>query len=180
MKRKQKVALGLAVAAISTITLLGTGIASANAGDESVAARIATKFNLNQTEVQKVVDEYRLEHQADREVERTANLQAKVDAGTITAEQKTLIENRLKELDAERLANKDQDLTHEERQTQMQASRDALKQWATDNGIDLKLVLPGNGMGMGQKMNNHDNDNENENDDNNNHHEGGQRMGNHS
>lgn len=149
MKRKQKVALGVAIAAISTITFLGAGSASANGVDENISARIASKFNLNQTEVQKVVDEYRLENRAERAAERSADLQAKVDAGTITATQKTLIENKIKEIEAERDANRNANLTASERQAKMQASRDALTKWATDNGIDLEDVMMGGGRGMG-------------------------------
>lgn len=150
MKRKQKIAIGVAVAAISTMTFLGAGMASANVGGEELVARIASKFNLSQTDVQKVVDEYRLEEQTTREAERSADLQAKVDAGTITAEQKTLIENKVKEIQAEREAHRAEDLTPAERQAKMQASRETLEKWATDNGIDVKDVMPGRGHGEGQ------------------------------
>jgi prophage DNA circulation protein len=155
MKRKQKIALGVAVAAISTLTLLGSGIASANTGGTDLAAKIATKFNLSQTEVQKVVDEFQNEKKTTRDAQRTADLQAKVDAGTITAAQKTLIENKLKEIEADRETNKDSTLTQAERQAKMQAPRAALEKWATDNGIDIKMIMPlgkgHGGMGRGPK-----------------------------
>ncbi len=151
MKRKQKIALGVAIAAISSMTLLGANMASANASGETLAARIATKFNLNQTEVQKVVDELHTEEAANRATERSAELQAKVDAGTITAAQKTLIENKLKEIEAEREENRDQTLTETEHHAKMEASRTALEQWAKDNGIDMSLLhLGGHGEGRGK------------------------------
>jgi len=146
MKRKQKVALGVAIAAFSTMTFLGAGMASANASGDTMAARIATKFNLNQSDVQKVVDEVHIENQTARAAERSTDLQAKVDAGTITTAQKTLIENKIKEIEAQREADRTSNLTREEIQTKMQASRVALEKWATDNGIDVRLVMMG-GMG---------------------------------
>ena len=150
MKRKQKMALGVAIAAISTLTFLGANMASATASGETLASRIATKFNLSQTDVQTVVDEFRTEEQTSRVAERSVDLQAKVDAGTITAAQKTLIETKMTEIEAEREANRDSGLSREEMQAKMQASRTALQTWATDNGIDIKLVMMGgNGMGMG-------------------------------
>jgi hypothetical protein len=149
MKRKQKIALGVAIAAISTLTLLGSGMASAHAGGTDLAAKIATKFNLSQTDVQKVVDDFHTEEKATRVAERATELQAKVDAGTITAAQKTLIENKMKEVEAEREANRDQNLTSTEMKAKMETSRTALEKWATDNGIDISLVMPG-GHGMGR------------------------------
>jgi hypothetical protein len=153
MKRKQKIALGVMVAAISAVTFLGVGMASANESGDNLVAKIASKFNLNQTEVQAVFDEFHTEERANMETKRSDDLQAKVDAGTITAEQKTLIENKLKEMDAEREANKDQSLTREEMQAKMQTSREALKTWATENGIDESLIMPmgvrGGGRGEG-------------------------------
>ncbi len=149
MKRKQKIALGVAIAAMSTMTFLGANMALAATSGDTLADRISSKFNISKTDVQKVVDDFRTEKQAARAAERSADLQAKVDAGTITATQKTLIENKIKELDAERQANRDQNLTHDQMQSKMQVSRTALEQWATDNGIDIKLVMPGGGHGRG-------------------------------
>ena len=57
-------------------------------------------------------------------------LQTLVDKGTITADQKTKIEAKQKELEAKREENKT-----------------AIEKWATDNGIDAKYLL-GGGMGM--------------------------------
>ena len=57
-------------------------------------------------------------------------LQDAVDDGDITAEQKTLIESKLDELETAR-----------------EAQRDELEQWAEDKGIDAKYLI-GGGMGM--------------------------------
>jgi hypothetical protein len=61
-------------------------------------------------------------------------LQNAVDAGTITAEQKTLIENKQKEL-----------------QTKRDADREALKKWASDNKIDESYLMGMRGGGHGPK-----------------------------
>ncbi len=65
---------------------------------------------------------------------QTANndrLQQAVDAGDITAEQKTLIEQKAKEL-----------------QTKREASHTDLEKWATDNDIDQKYLMGGMKGGM--------------------------------
>jgi len=152
MKRKQKIALGTLVATLSAVAILGGGIAFANTSTTgtSLVDKLASKFNLNKTEVQAVFDEFHTEERASMDAQRTADLQAKVDAGTITAAQKTLIENKIKEIEAEREANKDAGLTRAEMQAKMEASRTALKTWATENGIDESLIMPmGGGRGHG-------------------------------
>ena len=62
----------------------------------------------------------------------TNDLQALVDKGTITADQKAKIEAKQKELQAER-----------------ETHRTELEQWAKDNNIDAKYLMGGMGHGMG-------------------------------
>ncbi len=62
----------------------------------------------------------------------TDRLQALVDKGTITADQKNKIEAKQAEL-----------------KTKREAERTALETWAKDNGIDLKYLMGGFGMGRG-------------------------------
>lgn len=148
MKRKQKIALGVAVSAISAITLLGAGVTYAYTSNDDMTSRIASKLNISKTEVEKVLTEFQTQQKADRTAARSADLQAKVDAGTITSAQKTLIENKIKEIEAERESNKDNNLSRDEMHSKMEANRTALEKWATDNRIDVSLVMPGGGHGM--------------------------------
>jgi hypothetical protein len=149
MKRKQKIALGVAITAISALSVLGTGIATANASGETLSACVASRFNLNQTDVDKVFSEFRIEERGERSADRSADLQTKVDNGTITAEQKALIVSKIAEIEAERDANRNQGKTREEMREEMHTSRDELRTWAKANGIDESLIMPMGGRGGG-------------------------------
>lgn len=88
---------------------------SGNNRDELIT-RLAQRFNLNEADVRAVFNEDRLAKESER-------LQRLVDDGKITAEQKTAIENKIKEI----WATRDQE-------------RADLKAWATEKGIDLKYL----------------------------------------
>lgn len=128
-------------------TLTGANIASAESGTggsstdpmSSLVQKIASKFNLNKDEVQKVFDEDRTAHDAEREKQVTERLQKLVDAGTITAAQKTAIENKLKDLKTSREADREtmKDLTNEQRKAKMDEKKTELENWAKEQGLDL-------------------------------------------
>jgi polyhydroxyalkanoate synthesis regulator phasin len=122
----------LAAGVITTVTagsLLGLGSASADTADgSSLIDKIASKFNLNRDEVEAVFDEEKAERQAERQADFSEELQEKVDAGDITAEQKTAIEAKMTEM-----------------QTARETEREAIQQWAEDNNIDMKYVMGGHG-----------------------------------
>lgn len=148
MKKKSITLAVLAVPAIAAMMYLGVGMASAEGNGEDLAARIATKFNLNQAEVEQVFEEHREERDAERQQDVSDRLQERVDSGEITAEQKTLIENKLKEMENTREELRDQDLSREEIQTKMKAMREELKTWTESNDLELEDVMPF-GMGKG-------------------------------
>ena len=155
---KQIVAAGIVgtvgLAGLATATIAGAETSSTSSDNpmSSLVDKIASTFNLDKSKVQAVFDANRTEQEAKRDAERTAKLQAYVDDGTITAAQKTAIEAKLKEMKAEREANKDsmKDLSTEERKAKMDANRTALQTWATEQGLDLtKLqgIFGGHGGG---------------------------------
>ena len=117
----------LAAGAISAVAVGAGSVASAQGGpDGTLVDKIATKFNLNKDEVQAVVDENRAEHKAERAAEVSQNLQTAVEQGKITAEQKTLLESKMKENQAAR-----------------EAEMTALQEWAQSNNIDMRYVMGG-------------------------------------
>ncbi len=153
---KTGLAAAAAIATIGTGGLIGAQAVSAESGAttstdpmSSLVDKLVSKFNLNKTDVQKIFDESRTEMEAKREEEQSARLQKLADAGTITAEQKTKIEAKLKELKASREPNKDstKDLTDNERKTKRESERTTLEAWAKQNGIDLTKI---GGVMMGQ------------------------------
>lgn len=126
-------------------SLAGVGMVSAASNtdhQDSLVSKIATKFNVNKEDVQKLFDEERAARQAEHEKEVSDRLQKLVDAGTITADQKTAIEDKLKELKASREAEREnmKNLTEEERKAKMDAKRTELENWAKEQGLDLSKL----------------------------------------
>lgn len=129
---------------------LGAGVAQAATTDtsstdnpmSSLVDKLATKFNLDKTEVQKVVDEQRTEMEAEREEQVKTKLAELVKAGTITQAQSDAITAKRAELQKEREASKDaaEDKTAEERKTERETKRTELEAWAKEQGLDTKYL----------------------------------------
>ena len=148
-KVKKGLAAAAALATIGGAGVLGVQAVSAESGNSSEANpmsslvdKLVSKFNLNKEDVQKVFEENRSEMEAKREAETSERLQKLVDAGTITAEQKTKIEAKLKELKSQRETNRDamKDLSDDERKAKMDEERTALESWAEENNLDLSKL----------------------------------------
>ena len=124
-----------------------------------VVSAIASKFNLNPTDVQTVVDGVmQTQHtnmQAKMQADSAARIKAAVTAGTLTQAKADLITAKIVELQAARQNEQaaDKNLTPQQRKANMTAQKTALDAWATANGLskdDLKFLAPGGrGPGMG-------------------------------
>lgn len=152
----------LLVGGLMTATLLGTSAFALNASaatngsspGDSLASKIAAKFNLNKDDVKKVIDEQRAENQADRQKDMLTRAEARltqaVKDGKLTEAQKTKILDYIKSQQS--FMDSLKDMTEEERKTAMDQHRTEVQQWAKDNGIDEKYVMmggPGGHHGMG-------------------------------
>lgn len=143
-----KVLVGVGtVGAVAAIALAGSSavFAQSENGQNGLAQRIATKFNLNQDEVQAVIQE-------DRDARHEEHLNQLVADGKITEEQKTLLQEKHKEMAAQR--QQDQSLMQEQRQQKREQNRAEMEAWAEENGIDLESLRPddapkGDGGGRG-------------------------------
>lgn len=138
------IAGGLTALSVAALSTAGAGLANAQ-GDHGAALvdKLAQRFNINKDDVQKVFDENRQQHQADRQKMRDDQLQQAVTAGKLTADQKTQLEAKLKDIADTRATLKDK--TPQERRDALKAKRDDLKKWASDNHLDLKTLLPHDG-----------------------------------
>lgn len=159
MKRHLAIA---ATAATIGIAGLGASVASAATNDNatktdpmsSLVEKIASKFNLNKTEVQQVFDEQRTAMEAEREQNAKDRLAQLVKDGKLTQAQADAITAKRAELQKEREANKDanKDKTAAERKAEMDKRKTELEAWAKEKGIDtqyLRLVMGGPGHGHG-------------------------------
>lgn len=161
----------LAIAATAaTIGLagLGAGVANAATSDSSTKTdpmsslvdKIATKFNVNKTEVQQVFDTQKAEMQAERETKVMADIAKLVTDGKITQAQADFINAKRAELRVARESDTSTDdtATRAERKAAMDNKKSELEAWASDNGIDstyLRYVTAA-GHGHGGQQGNKD------------------------
>lgn len=137
MKINKPLAIAGVVTTVGLASVTGIGIASAQSsttssgsGASSLIDKLASKFNLNKDEVKAVFDQEKADREAEHQAEITKRLETAVKDGKITAEQKTLIETKLKDL-----------------QTERENERAELEKWASDNKIDAKYLMMGGPRG---------------------------------
>ena len=152
--------------AVATIGLAGAtfgpGLASADTDESSngnpmssLVDKIASKFNLNETEVQTVFDEHKDEMQAEHKSRLEDRLSEAVSEGKLTEEQKSKILAKIDELQAEREQNRDafQSKSREEKREAFTQHREELEAWAEENNIPLEyLHFGGRGHGPGHRF----------------------------
>jgi len=115
---------------------------------DSIVNAIATKFNLNSSEVQTVVSTVMESERSAREtqgkVDQATRIAEAVIDGKITQTQADLISSKLSELKTSREVNQeaDKNLTQEERQAKMKEERENTKEWATNNNIPMNFLQP--------------------------------------
>lgn len=148
MKYKLPLAIAGAVTAVGASSVLAfADTSTTGTGHESLAAKIASAFHLNQADVQKVIDQNRQDHQAQMEQRYEDRLNQAVTDGKITPAQKDLILAKHKEVASfiEGLQGK----TAQERRDAMKTEIQQVQQWAKDNNVPFNLVMPPHrGMGM--------------------------------
>lgn len=144
----------LAGAGIVTITGLtvasGLRVASAQSTDStggSIVDKIATTFNLNKDDVQKVFDQDQDERKVEMEAKMEERLAAAVDDGSLTQDQADKIKAKREELKTFMDSLKDK--SRDERHTATEAKRSELEQWAKDNDIPDKFARFIQGPGHG-------------------------------
>jgi hypothetical protein len=144
IKRKYIVAtailiLSVAVAGIGA-AYAAEGVQGTNPMSDLVSA-IASKFNLNVSDVQAVFDAQKTKMQAHRQQSFTDRINQAVTAGKLTQAQATAILSKKAELDA--LQTSLWGKTAQERAMAMQNFQASLKQWATDNNIPAGYMFFG-------------------------------------
>src|SRR5947209_2009591 len=149
MKYKLPLAIGGAVATLGVSSVLAfADTTSTSTGSNSLAAKIAAAFHLNQSDVQKVIDQNRDDRQAQMEQNYETHLSQAVTDGKITSAQKELILAKHKEVAA--FMDTQKDKTPQERRDAIKAEIQQVQQWAKDNSVPFNLVMPAHrGMGIG-------------------------------
>lgn len=139
-------ALALGILIPTGVYLASEAKADDTDGRTSIIEKIATRFNLNQDEVQQVFDEHREERREARRSMIEEKLNQAVTDGKITEAQKQLLLDKKEEMMNEHQGKMEEfrNLSQEEKREKMQehrgefqAHREEFKTWAEENGIDL-------------------------------------------
>lgn len=163
-KNPMKTHTRIGILSAAALSLLGVGFAAtasahSSADDTGFAERIATKFNLNQEEVQTFLKEERATHEAEREAKHAQRLAELVTDGKLTQAQADALTAKHAEMKANRETEMEsmKDLTHEERRAKMEEKRTEMDAWLKEQGIDPEVLRPsgedrgGKGFGHGPR-----------------------------
>lgn len=145
IKKNLMIAGSLVTIGASAIGVSAVSAASNNNGQDGLVSKIASTFNLNQDEVQKVFDENREEHQAEHKARLEKRLTKAVENGKISEDQKNLILAKMDENKA--FFESLKDMSKSERKTALKNHREDMKSWAEENGIDKEYLLPSHHFG---------------------------------
>lgn len=146
---KKTLLLSAGAAALSFSALSGLTAIHAASSDpadgpmSSLISALATKFNLNESDVKEVFDEQRAEMEENREKNREERLAQAVTDGKLTEEQKELLLAKQKEEKA--LMESLKDKTKEERRAAMDEHRKSMQSWGEEHGIPEEFLRPGPG-----------------------------------
>lgn len=119
----------------------------------SLVSAIASKFNLNTSEVKSVVDGVMKEHHEEMQQKHkemfSEKLSKAVTNGELTQAQANLILAKITEVASAREVNKEsfKDLTASERKEKMKKHQEDIKEWIKDNNIPQKYAYLLRGMG---------------------------------
>jgi hypothetical protein len=132
------IAAGMTAAGI-TASYAATDTTTQTNPMSNLVQAIATKFNLNEADVQTVFDEQREQMQTERKENFTTRVNAAVTDGTLTQAQADAIFSKMEEMETAR-ENKDASLTQEERRAKMEDVGQELKAWVEENDIPREFV----------------------------------------
>ncbi len=143
--------MGGVITSVGLATVAGAGIASAatnSNGQQTLVEKIASKFNLNKDEVQKVFDEEHASREAKHEQKMNERLDQAVKDGKLTQDQADKLKAKLKEMHDIREKNRD---SKQENREAMKKQMDDFKQWLKDNNIPDEYGMPMGGPGRGHR-----------------------------
>lgn len=132
---------------VGLVTTQAVNAANDTSGHQGLVDRIASTFNLNKSDVQKVFDEEHQSRQAERQQKFEERVKQAVDDGKISQDLADQLIAKQKEMQAYRDSIKDK--SAEERRSLMKAKHEEMKKWLEDNKIDKSLFGPMGGRGFG-------------------------------
>ena len=153
--RSQNILVPIIAVTIAAGTLVGIDQVYAQSNgnaDTKLVQMIAQKFNLDQSQVQSVFDQYRQQQQSNMQQmmqQRTNDRLTKaVQAGKITDTQKQDIITELAKLKSEYSPTSLKNLTSAQRKEKFQAEQNEINTWAAAEGVSPTYLRPGFGIRM--------------------------------
>ena len=132
-----------AIIVVSALGIAATASAATSGGsNSSLAQEIAQKFHLNQADVQSVIDQHRDQKQQDHQQRYENRLSTAVSQNKLSASQKQAILD-----EHNKLINEIKSASGSNRRQVLQQVRQEAKDWASQNNIDVKWLLPVRGFG---------------------------------
>lgn len=147
----KKIMVPIFAVTLTTAALFGANQlvhAQGNGNSQTLVQMIAQKFGLDQSKVQSVFDEYKLNQVNKRQAQMKTKLDQLVSQGKITATQEQAILDEFAKLKSEYNPASFKNMTRAQRQQQFANMQQELKSWAAQQGIDLSILPMGRGMGM--------------------------------
>lgn len=151
LKRTTLIATSLAmVALVATLSINQTVYADSESSFRPFIQRLMEKFNISESDMTSFMEEFKVEKQERRAENMAEKLNAAVESGLLTFEQKAELEALMNNFhnskeDLQELSREEKKALHEEHRTEIQA-------WAEANGVDLAEILgnPEGGKGHGR------------------------------
>lgn len=136
-------AAAVSVSALGAGAVLAAEEAAKNPAHDLVAA-IATRFNLEESEVQEVFDAHRKEMEVEHEAKRAEHLAKAVEDDKLTQAQADAITAKMDEVKTFMESLKE--MPEDERKEAMRTQREAMKAWVEENEIPKEFMRFGKGM----------------------------------
>ncbi len=143
----------LALGSVDTVNAYGT-----RNRRSGLSESIASRFGLDQTQVEETMDEYHQGQMGERHEEMQARLEEKleqaVSEGNLTEAQRYAILEKHEDMEERMQEIHDQDLSRDEMHELKADVHEEMQAWAEENGIDFETFMSvGNGMrGQGYGM----------------------------
>lgn len=141
--RKSRI-IPIAAATIISLAIFGGATVFAQGttdGHINIVQRIAQRFGLQESEVQKVFDEVNEERHQQMQARLEERLNQAVTDGKITEVQKQAILKKFSEMKNNKPDfEKFKSMTEEERRAEMEKKRTEMEAWVEENGLTLETV----------------------------------------
>lgn len=139
VKKGLLVGASVATVGMSSFGMAAAATSSSTNPDNSLVSKIASKFNLDKSEVQAVFDENHQERMQEMKTKRAEALKQAVTDGKLTQKQADHITAVWKQIDS-LMGDKRPDQQSSATRKAIKTKMDNLRTWAKNQGIDLSSI----------------------------------------